>query len=130
MRCYDSMTDPLARALYEVLPEPKPLPKGCVITLYANPFEVTSKSTNASYDIKYDLTLEAPSADLYITKVIYNNPATIVWWSDGSKTVVRCQKGDKYSPETGLAMAICKRVFGNDNKFNKVFARWLPHNEV
>lgn len=72
----------------------------------------------------------AVSSNPYITRVIYNNPATIVWWSDGVKTVVRCQPGDTYSPETGLAMAISKRVYGNDNRFNKVFARWLPHNEV
>lgn len=67
---------------------------------------------------------------IFITKVVYNDPATVVWWSDGSKTVVRCQKGNTYSPETGLDMAICKKVFGNDGRFNKVFTRWLPHDEV
>lgn len=84
----------------------------------------------AALDLKNSLSLNTAASGFYITKVVYNDPATIVWWSDGSKTVVRCQKGDTYSPETGLAMAICKRVFGNDNKFNKVFARWLPHDEV
>ena len=93
-----------------------------------------SKMTPSGFwGVRIPKTIESLMSDsnrIFITKVIYNNPATIVYWSDGSKTVVRCQKGDTYSPETGLAMAICKRVFGNDNKFNKVFARWLPHDEV
>ncbi len=62
-----------------------------------------------------------------IIKVVYHNPATIVFWSDGTKTVVKCQNGDTYSAETGLAMAICKKAYGNKNQFNKVFAKWLPH---
>ena len=93
-----------------------------------------SKMTPSGFwGVRIPKTIESLMSDsnrIFITKVIYNNPATIVYWSDGSKTVVRCQKGDTYSPETGLAMAICKRVFGNDNIFNKVFARWLPHDEV
>lgn len=62
-----------------------------------------------------------------IQNVLYNDPATIVFWSDGTKTVVKCQNGDTYSAETGLAMAICKKAYGNKNQFNKVFAKWLPH---
>lgn len=55
-----------------------------------------------------------------IEKVIFSGKATIVFWEDGSKTVVKCQKGDVYSKEEGLAMAICKRAYGNDNLFNDI----------
>lgn len=48
-----------------------------------------------------------------IKDVIFNNPATIVFWADGSKTIVKCQNGDTYSKETGLAMAIAKKAYGN-----------------
>ena len=34
-----------------------------------------------------------PSLD--ITKVIFNSPATIVMWSDGTKTIVKCKKDEK-----------------------------------
>lgn len=61
-----------------------------------------------------------------IKKVIFNNPATIVIWSDDTKTVVKCQDNDNYDPEKGLAMAIAKRVFGNQGNFNNVFKKWLP----
>ena len=44
-----------------------------------------------------------PKRNTYgIVKVIFNNPATIVYWLDGTKTVVKCQPGDVYSKETGL----------------------------
>lgn len=64
-----------------------------------------------------------------IKKVVFNAPATIVFWGDGSKTVVKCQPGDTYSPETGLAMAIVKKVYGNKGNYNNVFRKWVPKNE-
>lgn len=59
-----------------------------------------------------------------ITNVIFNNPATIVFWEDGTKTVVKCQKGDKYDEEHGLAVAIAKKALGNKGNFNEVFKKW------
>ncbi|MBO5906181.1 MAG: hypothetical protein J6Q84_07175 [Kiritimatiellae bacterium] len=55
-----------------------------------------------------------------IEKVIFNNPATIVIWADGSKTVVKAQSGDTYNPEVGIVMCIAKKVYGNGNKFNDI----------
>lgn len=40
-----------------------------------------------------------------IKDVIFNRPATIVFWADNTKTVVKCSKNDVYDPEKGLAMA-------------------------
>lgn len=60
-----------------------------------------------------------------ITKVIFNNPATIVLWSDGTKTVVKCDERDDFDPEKGLAMAICKKHFGG-GFYNDVFKKWIP----
>ena len=64
-----------------------------------------------------------------IKKVIFNYPATIVLWSDGSKTVVKCQDGDIYDPEKGLAMAISKKALGNKGNYCEVFKKWLPEDE-
>lgn len=61
-----------------------------------------------------------------IKDVIFNSPATIVMWSDGSKTVVKCQEGDTYNPELGLAMCVVKKCCGNKGNFNDVFRKWLP----
>lgn len=60
-----------------------------------------------------------------ITKVIFNDPATIVLWSDGTKTVVKCDERDDFDPEKGLAMAICKKHFGG-GFYNDIFKKWIP----
>lgn len=59
-----------------------------------------------------------------IRKVIFNDPATVVLWSDGTKTVVKCGPEDKFDTEKGLAMAIVKKMAGNDNSFHKVFKQY------
>ena len=59
------------------------------------------------------------------TNVIFNNPATIVYWDDGTKTVVKCQPRDVFSAETGLTTAMLKKYMGNDNMFNRVINEWL-----
>ena len=64
-----------------------------------------------------------------IKNVKFNGPATIVFWADGTKTVVKCQAGDDYSKEVGLAMCIVKKVFGNTSKYNDIFKKWCPSYE-
>lgn len=58
-----------------------------------------------------------------IKRVIFNDPATIVLWEDGTKTVVKCMEGDTYSEEIGLAMCICKKALGD--KFHRTFSKWV-----
>ena len=60
-----------------------------------------------------------------IQKVIFNPPATIVFWRDGSKTVVKCGENDIFDPEKGLAMAISKRALGDNRDYYEVFAKWV-----
>lgn len=60
-----------------------------------------------------------------IKDVIFNYPATIVLWADGTKTVVKAQDDDVYDPEKGLAMAICKKIGGNKWSYYNKFKHWL-----
>ena len=67
-------------------------------------------------------------------KLVNFNPkkrVTTVKWSDGTISQVRAQEqlGDTYNPEMGMAMCICKKVFGNKGNFNKIFKKWLPEGE-
>lgn len=64
-----------------------------------------------------------------IKKVIFNGPATIVFWGDGTKTVVKCSKDDEFDPEKGLAMAIAKKFFGNENGYSKNIKKWTDKYE-
>lgn len=63
-----------------------------------------------------------------IKKVIFNDPATIVFWRDGSKTVVKAAN-EAFDHEKGLAMAIAKKHFGNEGNYYDIFKKWLPKKE-
>lgn len=56
-------------------------------------------------------------------KVIYNYPATIVFWDDGTKTVVKCRKGEMPDLDRAIAYAVCKKIYGNMSHFDKLFTR-------
>lgn len=71
-----------------------------------------------SYYMHYDIRR-------HIRNVKFNPPATIVFWTDNTKTVVKC-KGEDYDPEKGLAMCICKKVLGDKGNYYEVFKKWLP----
>lgn len=58
-------------------------------------------------------------------KVIFNNPATIIFWDDGTKTVVKCQGGDTFSEEAGIALCFMKKMLGNKGNYNKVLREAL-----
>ena len=66
--------------------------------------------------------------DPKIKRVIFHDPATIVFWDDGTKTVVKCMEGDTYSKEVGLAMCISKKMLGD--KFHWTFNHYLKEIEI
>lgn len=72
---------------------------------------------------------EKPRLDLGIKNVIFNYPATIVLWNDGTKTVVKAQGDDVYDPEKGLTMAIVKKLLGNQGNYYNELKKWLPKEE-
>lgn len=72
---------------------------------------------------------EKPRLDLDIKNVIFNYPATIVLWNDGTKTVVKVQDGDTFDPEKGLVMAIIKKLLGNQGNYYNELKKWLPKEE-
>jgi len=67
-----------------------------------------------------DLNRSLPKID----QVIFNDPATIVYWKDGDKTVVQA-RDEAFDPEKGLAMAISKKAMGNTRDYYIPFKKWL-----
>lgn len=62
-----------------------------------------------------------------IKNVIFSGPCTIVIWSDGDKTIVRCND-KKFDKEKGLAMAIAKKFLGTNkskSNYNDIFKKWI-----
>lgn len=80
----------------------------------------------------YGYMLEDKSKEkrMTIKRVIINEPATIILWEDGSKTVVKCAPDEPFDPEKGIAMAYIKHVMFNDKttKCNKWFDKQLELN--
>ena len=84
---------------------------------YKSP-SANKETSERSYYMHYDIRR-------FIKKVQFNPPATIVFWTDNTKTVVKCNSED-YDPEKGLAMCICKKVLGDKGNYYEVFKKWLP----
>ena len=59
-----------------------------------------------------------------IKNLIFNPPATIVFWTDGTKTVVKCQNNEEFDPEKGLAMAFFKKMHGNKGHYFEEIKKW------
>lgn len=59
-------------------------------------------------------------------RVVFNGPATIVFWPDGTKTVVKCQNDEPFDPEKGVAMAIIKKYFGG-GKYNNMINKLIKN---
>lgn len=80
--------------------------------------------------VRRNLSYELPHYNLLteITNVIFNDPATIVFWSDGTKTVVKAD-GEPFDPEKGLAMAIAKKSLGNKGNYYNEFKKWIPEED-
>ena len=47
--------------------------------------------------------------------------------SSTTRTVVKCQSGDKFDAEKGLAMAVLKKLAGNDGSYNNFLNHWLKN---
>jgi hypothetical protein len=54
-----------------------------------------------------------------IKRVIYNPPATIVMWNDGTKTIVKCMDDEEYSQYYGFCACVCKKLFGSSSAARK-----------
>ena len=59
-----------------------------------------------------------------IKKVGFYDPVTVVFWEDGTKTVVKAGN-EAFDKEKGLAMAIAKKYFGNTGSYQNVFKQWI-----
>lgn len=55
-----------------------------------------------------------------IKRIIHNDPATIVFWADGTKTVVKCMDGEKYDRYAGFCAALAKKVYGSTSQAKKI----------
>lgn len=67
--------------------------------------------------------------ELLIDRVIFNEPATIILWKDGIKTVVKTQDGEPFDKEKGFLMAIAKYLNRDKANYNNLIKKWCPEDD-
>lgn len=94
-------------------------------TLHSKRNDVTFKITSnkplilLDFEKRYKYVISNPK------KVIFNFPATIILWDDGTKTVVKCGVDDVWDPEKAVAMCIAKKALGNDGNYYNTIRKML-----
>ena len=83
-------------------------------------YKDTQKSKQPSYGGMF--------GNIWIKEVIYNKPATIVFWSDNTKTVTKCREADFYSKECGLAICVLKKLTSG-TQVKRLFNDWVVEGE-
>ena len=96
--------------------------------------EKAPKNYNYAYpmrEITNAVLIQAPRRPIANVKIIINEKkkTTVAIWGDGSKTVVKCQPGDEFDAEKGIAMCFVKRTFNNRGCYNDWMREVISANE-
>ena len=96
--------------------------------------EKAPKNYNHAYpmrEITNAVLIQAPRRPTANVKIIINEKkkTTVAIWGDGSKTIVKCQPGDEFDAEKGIAMCFVKRSFNNRGCYNDWMREVISANE-
>lgn len=103
-------------------------------TTYSN--TVLIVSIHSTYDTMYKRGLREITAAKRVdvikrtdgnVKNIYLNKekgTTVVVWNDGSKTKVKCQDGEEFDSEKGIALCFMKKACDNRACFNEILKKY------
>lgn len=56
-------------------------------------------------------------------RVLFSGDKTIVFWKDGSKTMVSCAEGQSFDEYTGFVAALAKKVYGSTSRVKKILKK-------
>lgn len=100
------------------------------IKLYGSPPKTTFEPDNPETICSKDKILASAHYGIIpeIKKVVFNNPATIVFWATGEKTIVKCQDNEPFDKEKGLALCVMKYIFGNKSSYNNIIKKFVGEN--
>lgn len=97
------------------------------LTGYVNPLQTVS--ITSSSDPNLEIVLDSAILKSYLNdhikipevdRIIYNDPVTIVFWKDGTKTKVRCAKDAVFDKYNGFLAALGIKIYGNNSKLQKM----------
>ena len=80
---------------------------------------VAKELTYVDYSYMHDAGMRSHISELieqpYPKRIIYNGPATIVFWNDGTKTVVKRAKKDKDNKYNAFCAALAIKLYGSNS---------------
>lgn len=90
--------------------------------IYKSPNEKYSKCMVDEFEDRYPWVSSGNRSVrlMYPDRIVFNPPATIVFWKDGTKTVVKCAKGEKFDPYTGFCYAFTEHFLGSISHIKKL----------
>ena len=124
---YNTEVDLILGGTYKIIADDR--------TSYDNPVLVVAKESD--FQKRFIVPADVPIRTITRAKVVkappcpdgsidkiylnVNKGATVVIWTDGTKTKVKCQDNEPYDYEKGIALCFMKRAFANRSCFNDVF---------
>lgn len=84
-----------------------------------------TKEMNKAYTSSVRNVLDELKSSLYQTiatpeRILKNGNVTVVFWGDGTKTIVKPEPGATLDDYTAFTAALAKRMFGSNSKLKKV----------
>lgn len=87
------------------------------LEVIVDPWQIVTGSLNtATSNTAYVYTPSVKCPE--VKEVIFAPPATIVYWKDGSRTVVKCSDDDYFDEEVGFTLCFMKKILGNKGNYN------------
>lgn len=62
-------------------------------------------------------------------KIIFNDPVTVVFWTDKTKTIVRKSANDPYDKYMAFCAALAKKVYENNTQIHKIIESGIDQKE-
>lgn len=124
---YDITSDDIAKFCRDDGSVAQRLAKNLLNTIYGA-YGINSKTLKEENNMCMSKAKDTRVPTNPIKKVIFNDPATIVFWKDGTKTIVKCQEGAEFDPEKGLAMAISRHYLCDIcglERYDGIFKRYM-----
>lgn len=74
-------------------------------------------------DIKATLNAIYGSKIPMVKRILVSGICTIVFWVDGTKTIVRCKAGTEFNVYHAFTAALAKKIYGSNSQVNKIIKR-------
>jgi hypothetical protein len=99
-----------------------------ILTKYGKPVTLMGEELKIQMEDPLQLWLKEISKSINVKKlsperILKSGTATIVFWSDGTKTIVKRASDEPENEYTAFTAALAKKVFGSNNAIKKIIER-------